>query len=229
VKNLFFLSLILTCSMLAPAHAATITYDAMLNMNGLPTLASGHYTLDFQLTDGDGTAGDNTVVVSNFMISQTLIPSLTLIGSATGTLGSSVVLTDNPIGDANQGFSHTAGSGTISFRFSYTTNPNTSGFPDEFSFSVLDNNLNSIVTNPASNGGLIQLDINSATAVPQVFAADQRFGSIDPAISRVVGTGAVPEPGSWPLVAGALAVGFVKRSQRVNSVKSLAGVSPSAR
>jgi hypothetical protein len=200
--------LILTAGLAAvlPARSATLSDNVTLNLSGLPTLGSGNYTLEFNFVDGDGVT-NNTVTITNFQITDTLIPSLSLSGNASGTLATTLVLTDAQalgFSDANQGFNHTAGSGSLSFTFSYTT-AFAGGTPDEFSFLILDNNLNTIVTNPASNGGLIQLDINSGSATPQVFAADPSFGSIQPIVTPT-GPLAAPEPGTFGLLIAGLIV-----------------------
>ncbi len=188
--------------MLLPCRANTM-YNVTLNMASLPTLGSGNYSFAFEMVDGDF-AANNTVKISNFTITDLLIPSLSLSGGASGNLGTSLSLPDDAAGSgfsaATQGFNHTAGSGSLSFTFSYT-GAFAGGTPDEFGFEIAsDNSGNPIVTNPASNGGvLIDLDINSANAVPVAFASDPSFGSIDPTLQLVT-----PEPGSI----GLLALGF---------------------
>jgi hypothetical protein len=182
---------------LLPCRANT-TYNVTLDMSGLPTLGTGDYSFAFEMVDGDGVA-NNTVTISNFTITDTLIPSLSLSGGASGNLGTSLSLPDDAAGSgfsaATQGFNHTAGSGSLSFTFSYT-GAFAGGSPDEFGFEISDNNGNPIVSNPASNGGvLIDLDFSSASAAPVAFAADPSFGSIDPTLQLVL-----PEPGSIALL-----------------------------
>jgi hypothetical protein len=77
-------------------------------MSALPT---GIYTFDLNMADGD-TVANNTVNVSDFTISDTLLGSLFLSPGASGTLASLTLPDDaatDGMSDANQQFSHTSG------------------------------------------------------------------------------------------------------------------------
>ncbi len=103
--------------------------------------------------------------------------------------------------NAEQQFSHTSGGGSLSFTFSYDPSFAAGGpGPDLFTFSILDSAQNTIVNNLASNGGLIQVVFNSGSALPQTFAADSGFGSIDPLLTES------PEPASIVLTGAGAAL-----------------------
>jgi len=182
----------------APCFGALTSFNVTLDMTALPT---ANYYFDFNMADADGVA-NNTVNISNFAITDTLIGSLNLTPPASGDLTTGLVLPDNAPGgfsDANQQFSHTSGSGSLSFTFSYDP-AFAGGRPDEFSFSILDSTFTTIA-NPASNGGLIQLDFSSTSALPVTFAAlNPAFGGIDPTLMES------PEPASIVLTGAGAAL-----------------------
>jgi PEP-CTERM motif len=198
----------------ASATAAPLIFQVTVNTAPLVGSASGPFALDFQLIDGSGLSnGNNTATISNFSFTGAgagATGSATLAGGASGSLASTVSLTDSSfLNELFQGF--TAGS-SLSFRVTLTTNVEAGPTPDAFSFAVLDRNLLNIPTNGLGDA-LLVVDIRSAT----LGLSDVRtFGSTSPAgVSVTVSAAAVPEPVTLLLLGtGVIAVG-VRRMRRV--------------
>jgi hypothetical protein len=170
--------------------AQTLTYHVDLNVAAL--LASpltAPYSLDLQL-NGDGlpAAGTNMITASNFVFtlgSATGTPST--FEGASGSLTSSVALSESastPLNEFYQSFSAT----TTDIQFDVTSTENGSGItPDEFSVSILDNNLNQIATTATDGVSLVTETINGSVPAPTT----QAYQSTSPA---GVTAGVVPEP-----------------------------------
>ena len=194
------------------ARAAAI-YGISMNTSPLIGHSAGPFSLEFQLNDGIGIGdANNTAVLSNFMFgggSASGSPSLT--GGASGNLSSTITLTDSSFfNQFIQGF--TPGN-TLSFQLSLTTNVDSGGTPDQFSFAVLDHTGTEIPTLAGSFFDVfVQIDIDSANPLVHTFASDTARspagggGSINIAAPQV--TTAVPEPGTLVLLASGLAAGL---------------------
>jgi len=119
--------------------AAQITYVVSMDTAALIGHPAAPFSLSFQLADGSETGdGNNAAVLSNFSFGaggySTGTPQV--LGGASGTLESTVVLTDS--GPANW-FAQTFTAGeTLSFTLTLTTNVDMGGVPDGFVFSILD-------------------------------------------------------------------------------------------
>ena len=114
---------------------ATPLYLVSLNTS---TLGAGTFYLDFQLNDGGGSLGDNTVALTDFAFgggSATGAPLIT--GNASGTVGTGVTLTDSAITDFTQAFLPGTG---LSFLMSLPTRQ-VDLPPDLFTLAILDSGL----------------------------------------------------------------------------------------
>lgn len=155
---------------------------AALNLSS--NSANGPFSLDVQLNDGHGTGdGNNSVTLSNFTFGGgSLISGATLLGGASGDLGSTVSLTDS---SAFNEFFQAFNAGTsLGFDVSLTGNPDAGLTPDAFAVAILDNNLLNIpTTSPFADDSLVRQDIGGAVT----------FSSGTGSYAGVVA--AVPEPG----------------------------------
>jgi hypothetical protein len=157
-------------------------------------LGRGVFGFDLILVDGDGVA-NTTVAVDLFDLgggSPAGAPSM--VGSASGSLSSRVVLTDGAFLNAfTQSF--LPGS-TIGFRVDVTTTASGLPQPEGFQVSILDAAGNPIATNDASGlNALILAELSASTEAFQLF--------------EIV---AVPEPVPVALVAmAALVSGWLRR------------------
>jgi hypothetical protein len=194
----------------ATAQAGTFSFHVDVNTSSLVGAPNGPFSLDFQL---NGT-GANTATITNFsftggspLTDPTFGPAYN--NGASGSLGSSVVLTDAAsfFNEFFQGFS--AGTREISFDAILTENV-AAPTPDAFSMAILDNNaLNIPTTGPADN--LLQVNI----ANPALSASDiQRFTSTSPAGVTVT---ASPEPGTLAMgiAAALITAGWRARRKRL--------------
>lgn len=125
---------LLLCS---PAWAQ-VSYRVEMLTSALSGHPSGPFSLDFQLTNGDG-AANNTVALSNFVFSgggNAVGTPLTLLGGASGDLSSGVTLTEASfLNEFEQGFDPGA---TLAFDVAISTNF-AGGTPDALTFAILDN------------------------------------------------------------------------------------------
>lgn len=189
---------------LLTASAAPITYNISLNTAPLAGHLAGPFALNFQLTDGSGTNdANNTVTLSGFQfgVGGSATGTPTRVGGVTGTLASSVTLTDSSFFNS---FTQPFVPGSrLSFTALVTTNVDAGPQPDEFSFAILDRTGIELPTaGPFDVFALI--DINSTTApTVRTFASDP--SRIPAGGGPVITTGAaqvqaVPEPGTLVLL-----------------------------
>lgn len=199
---------------------ADVIYQVSLDTAALGGSSAGPFWLALQLSDGSGTGdGNNAAILSGFDFGGGgPAGSPLLIGSASGDLSSTVVLTDSAgIGYFAQGF--TSGS-HLQFQLDLTTNVDSGAIPDAFILSVLDQTLTPI---PTAAGFpldmLAEIDIDSDHPAVHTFAGDTSrspaaggspIGLAAPDISSV------PEPGSCVLLASALAAAALRHRKRVN-------------
>ena len=152
------------------------------------------FTLDYQLNSGDGN-NNNTATINNFTFgnggSATGTPSY--VGGASGDLTSGVALSES---SAYNEFDQTFTAGSIlGFDLSLTTNPVTPT-PDQFSFAILDNNLDELgTTDPSDANTIITVNIDSASpSIDQFSTSPASFGTV-----TVTPLTSVPEPATTAL------------------------------
>ena len=198
---------------------ADVTYDVDLNTTGLIGDSAGPFSAAFQLTDGSFLGdGNNTVSITNFAFGGGGVsgPAATL-GTVTGDLNSSVTLADGTflnylIQPFNPGIS-------LSFTISATTNTDTSGGVDQFSFSILDSTGQQIPT----EGGLLApyfdvflaIEFDSANPTIETFASDSAeapAGGGPAIITGMPQAVLVPEPNLTPLVLSLVGLVILGRS-----------------
>jgi len=207
--------------MLHNSAKADAIYTINLNTAALSADASSPFYLDFQFSSG-ATVGNNTITLSNFTFTGgSATGSATLIGTASGSLGSTVTLKDakSTVTEFYQGF--TAGTTNISFTLDSTLNVDPGLTPDEFSVSILDSATGSpaqIYTTAPDTASLLTENINSTTApsIATYHGDGPSDGSNSGSLSGVQLTvAAVPEPTSVALLgfAGVAAMLHRRRNQ----------------
>jgi hypothetical protein len=157
--------------------------------------------VEFQLNDGSGTGdSNNTAILNDFLLNGGgPAGSPTLNGGANGNLTSGVTLTDNSF--FNQFIQSFTPGSALSFRLSLSTNMDSGGTPDQFSFAILDKTGAELPTlAPGFFDVFVQIDIDSASPIVRTFGTDT---SRTPAgggpainIAAPVAASAVPEPGT---------------------------------
>ena len=202
------LATVFAVSLLTIARADTL-FTVTLNTSGLAGLPSaGPFELAFQLTDGGGLGdGNNTATLSNFEFgaggSAAACPAgCTVFGGASGSAGSSIVLSDTGFFNALvEGF--TPGS-SLSFLADLTTNVDAGGVPDAFAFSILDGSGFSIPTlDPSGADTFVMVRLDSAHPTILTYGSDPTrptgSGVTVSLGAPVIGTPAstVPEPNSF--------------------------------
>jgi hypothetical protein len=192
------------------AAAAPLTFQVVVNTTPLVGNAAGPFALDFQLNDGSGLSdGNNTATISDFSFTgagagPTGLPSR--VGGATGSLSSTVSLTDS--GFLNEFFQGFTAGNSLRFLVTLTSNVDAGLAPDAFSFAILDRNLLNVATTGLGDS-LLLVDITRAN----LGLADVRtFTSTSPVGVTATAT-AVPEPVSL-LLLGVGAVGLGLRGRR---------------
>jgi hypothetical protein len=210
----------LACVILAPTVclAGVITYDIGLNTVPLIGHVAGPFAIEFQLNDGSGTGdGNNTAFVSNIALDGgAAVGSPTVTGGGSGNAATSITLTDSSF--FNQFIQEFTPGNRLNFRLVLSTNVDSGGIPDQFTFAVLDSTGVEIPTLSPFNV-FVQIDIDSANPLVQTFGTDTTRvpgaggGSID--ISAPIATpfAEVPEPTSLLVLApGLLLIGYLRRS-----------------
>ncbi len=196
----------------AISHAAII-YRVSLDTSPLVGHPAGLFSLNFQLNDGSGTSdGNNMAILSNFLFgggSGSGAPILS--GGASGSLGTSVTLTDSSFFNAfTQEF--VAGS-NLQFLLELTTNVVGGGTPDQFSFAILDSSGFEIPTLGPFNA-LLVIDLDGVPPTTQVFATDAATapnGGGQPIALGAPAVAEVPEPGTGLLCLATIAIAGVFR------------------
>jgi hypothetical protein len=120
----------------------------------------------------------------------------TTSGSATGTLGASVILNTNSTNATSEFYQGyypgNGGTTSVGFDVTLTTNVNMPT-PDAFSFAILDGNRNRLFANGPGNS-LLLVNINSANPTVQTYATTGN--GLDSPVTVSVRPIAVPEPGT---------------------------------
>jgi hypothetical protein len=194
----------------APAARAATVFTVDVDTSSL----SGDFSLDFILIGSLG----NTVTPDNFQFG-TGTPGPTpspLPAGVTGSLAGGVTLTDSAgfFIEFQQPF--TAGS-FIQFTASVTdVGPPEGGFPDNFSFSLLDQNLNPLpTTDPFGTDTLFSVDLTGDTLAPQQF--------------QLIPSASVPEPQTGVLFISAISAVWLVRRRRMAKAAAASGPQPIGR
>jgi hypothetical protein len=200
---------------------AGVVYDISMVTSPLIGHPAGPFSLEFQLNDGKGTGdANNTATLTNFLFNGgSAVGSPSLSGGASGSLTSGVNLIDNSF--FNQFIQGITPGSVLSFRLSLSTNPDSGGTPDEFSFAILDKTGTEIPTlAPSFFDVFVQIDIASRNPLVQTFGTDTSrnpAGGVGP-INIAAPTATlvpVPEPTSTILVSvGLAAVTLWKRRSK---------------
>lgn len=189
-------------------RAATIQYLISLNTSSLVGNAAGPFSLNFQLNDGSGSGdGNNTATLTgfNFGAGGSATGSPVLSGGASGSLATTVTLTDSAfLNSFTQRFNPGA---SLSFLASLSNNVDAGPQPDQFSFAIFDSAGFELPTlNPAFDA-FVTIDLSSANPTVRAFASDP--SRLPVAGGTAITTGAVtaqvvPEPGTLALLGGGL-------------------------
>ncbi len=143
-KNLLLAASVLAA---APIYAsATFEFDITINIAPLIGNPSAPFSLDLQLNDGAGTGdANNTATITSLSFGGGAPSgSATLLGGATGDLGSSVVLTDSSV--FNEFYQPFTSGSLLAFHVSLTRNVDAGSTPDAFSIALLDSSLSNVPT-----------------------------------------------------------------------------------
>ncbi len=176
--------------------AATFDFHVTLDVSALIGAPNSPFYLEFQLNKGS-TSFSNSATLSNFTFvggGATGAP-MSQFGTASGSLGSSVVLTDStasPYNEFYQGFS----TGTSSIRFDVSLTQNSPGNQaDGFLATVLDSESGNpeLYTNAPDTLSLVSVAISDANQLADVGT----YQSIAPSpVGVSASVLAVPEPSS---------------------------------
>jgi len=178
-------------------HASLLcasNYTVSLKLSTLAGHPAGPFAVAFQLTDASGTGdANNTVTISGLNFgggSPTGTP--TLLGGATGSLSSTVTLTDSSfLGYFIQRF---APGTQLSFQVTTTSNVDATG-ADLFSFSLLDSSGQELPTVAGDTffDPFLTISVDSQTATVQSFAGDP---------TKAPAAGGPPIPAPTPVLTG---------------------------
>ena len=187
--------------LVAVAFPLTLSADTFtVNLNTAP-VSGTNFTLLFQITDGSGTPGNNTVSLSdfNFGTGGSTTGTATLSGGASGDVGSGFSLTDTDfVNTIEQTF--IAGS-SLGFTIQLSGNLEFPT-PDEFAFSIEE------IQTTDPGGAFVVIDIGQT---PSTFSASGNGNASDQIGSPTV-TSPVPEPATVLLLGtGLLGANLAKR------------------
>ena len=159
-----------------------------LNTAQLVSSPAGPFYIDFQFIDGSGTGdANNAVTFGSFDFGGgSATGSATLTGGVTGDLSAGVSMVDS--GFFNEFIQAFAPGSSLSFQVTSTTNLDSGGVPDEFSFAILDSTGVEIPTQGlASIASDVFLDLNIDSSISPTILS---FAS-DPTRSPAAGGGPI--------------------------------------
>ena len=211
-SNLFAAAVAVSLAGAALAHGAT--FQISLDTSTLPGHPAGPFSLAFQLTDGSATNdGNTTVVLDQFTFgggSANGLPSL--IGSATGSLSTSVTLVDTMF------FSYFVESftpgNTLSFRLTANGGADAGGVPDLFALSILDGNGFELPTTGAFDAFLLSEWTTSNPPLAAYGSDNTRLPDVGLPAPDITRVGEVPEPSTLMLACGAAAILALRARRR---------------
>ena len=180
------------------AAAVNVTLDTS-------SISGGAYTLVFDLINGDGVT-NNSVSLGGFSFGGgTSAGSPTFIGGASGTLASTVTLSDSSFYNE---FSENFTAGSV-LKFSLDALANfAGGTPDSFSMYLLDSGgtpLSSL--DPLGADQFLSLDLSPSSTILSYAGADPQ----NPLPSPVITANEVPEPRMLLLlIAGLFGLGYLE-------------------
>lgn len=198
--------------------SAQLKYHVQVDTSHLNP-ASTYYT-EFTLSDGHvvnpgSPDSNNSVTLSNFTFgggaSGAVLPPL--VGNASGSTASSVLLADGDAGGtADQTQAFTPGS-ILGFDVSMTTNADAGPTPDIFTFYLLDSSLNPLPSNASGQtpNALLRADIIG----PSITLANvNTYNSTALPSSPAVTPAATPEPGALAFFVGVSLCGSLTALRR---------------
>ena len=203
--------LLATCAFLIAlawtgAVHANVIYTVSLNTGAISGAAG--YALAFSFTDGS-LVGDsnNTVTLDNFNfgVGGSATGSPVLSGGGSGSIGSSVTLSDSDfLNTLAEGFTPGA---SLSFNVNLTTNVDAGFTPDFFGFSLLKDGISLPTQDDTLGDNLLYFNIDSDNPAQAVFAtaAGSPVTLDAPTVTLASPNGQVPEPGSLILLMAGLA------------------------
>lgn len=202
----FFCAAVLSGIFTAAVCKAQLQLRVDVDTSSLSGNPAGPYSLDFQLNDGSGWGDANNIAsLTNFRFgSGSAAGSGTSFGGSGGDLSSSVWLSDSNslLNEYDQEF---VPGPWLSFDLSLTTNIDSGGTPDVFSFAILDGALMNLPTQSSASDAFLTINLDSAS--PWV----QTYSSVDGLIT--VTATPVPEASSYGCAAMTL-LGFVALMRR---------------
>jgi hypothetical protein len=212
MKKLFALAL-----GLCPLASADAIYNISLTTSPLTGNAAAPFAIDYQLVGNLGAI----VGITGFNFGgggATGTGNCT--GFCTGDLSSGVQLTADPSGFFNEFYQTFTPGSVFSFQLTLSNiGPGTT--PDEFSFAILDQNLNEIPMLAGGNGSLVTIDLtDQSNPAVTTYGNDPNGNPAIGSLGNVSVTpviGATPEPATAALLGLSLVALGVARSRKMKT------------
>ena len=188
-------ALLLALAAGSQAASTNLVFPVSISLTpALETSGNGEFLLDVQLAPGTNLV-TNSVTLSNFVFTGGSLDASNAnnfsTGGVSGSLSSSLTLTNTSNLDNEFGEAFTSGVTQVSFLVNQTTNsePGSNPIDEEFNVYIDDNTGNAVpTTDPSSANKLISSVIEEGESIGNV--------NIYPSTSPETGVTAVPEPGS---------------------------------
>jgi hypothetical protein len=215
----------------APAmRAQTLSFNVDINTAALAASDSANapFYLDFQLDNfGNSSLASNTATLSNFVLTGGSAQGATsTVGTATGNIASSVVLTDSPTSPTNELFqSFSPGVTNIQFTATITEKGPDVGIPAVFNASIMDNSLGTpaqLFTTAPDTASLVALTLDASNTLSNVGA----YTSLTSADGNTTVTGVtasitpIPEPSTTVAILGCAVLLFAFFARRFGLLKA---------